>query len=857
MIIRTFLALLLCALSSKIAAADAVYWNYGIASVQVGWDKQHRGPVGYKISFVGLGPDNASRKLATCIELATRSAGETSQKPLDNYILDATQVADRMIDAKERITADTLRARFKAETDKTEVMIAYAELVYRGTVVRCMSGDESAGRLVQLGIVSRLCVTWAPVGNVCKQARDPVGRNQDPATGRYAKVYDWLASRGALRPLNQIVQLVGDNGSVKEIQPDLRDRYYLPAPTETEAQRQFEDGAERFRRKAWRYDYVAPGVVKIDKSVALALVDTLDHPAFIVPKLLDARRPLLAASNEVARTRLRECMLYQGNVELSVAASCAGVRGPVEILAACVQGARCVPDLAERATRAALIFAEPLSLSDMARGSLLPRVLGGATFEQYKTAARLCAQTTSNQIGFNYCLLKTQLNGADAVALQCLETNGIKGAARCVSGGLGNSPEARAAKCVLEADDDRAKALCLASETSPRAAQAYQCYQDNIDNREAAAACIASANLSPEAKAAVACATQSPKDYGAIGACLVSRNLSGDAQRLVGCYASANGNWVGAAACLAGGALSAEQKILLQCATQTGMEPLSFAACTGGMLALKEFQQCRNKGFGEDECFGENNEIRKFVRNIGLGDISGDTVVGQYASLHLDALKTTVSVAEGLLVGAGRIVEGFGEVGSGLLGALDDFYDQRKKDVCNLVGVVCDAFHLSETLPLETTPRWQDNWDDKNGVRASAARVRSHFTENNGIQIPCDPASTETPNIFTPCGSSMGDYLGENYRVRGSIFTLGTADVPPVQRRDLKAILENVQRDSNAGFKEKQALAREAFDLIESSKDGTVLYGGKEVAIPVQLPPPPPDRLLQLGIHAPSWLFAH
>ncbi|TBG66572.1 hypothetical protein [Rhizobium leguminosarum] len=859
MIFRIFFPLIFFAFAASVALADSVYWNYGIASVQVGFDKDRNRPVGNKISFVGLGPDNISSRFENCIKNGTIAAGESTWIPLDNHILDATQVVESMVASKELINTETLKARFKDETDKTETLIAHAEQVYRRTIAKCMGGNEEAARSVQLGIVSRICVTWAPAGNPCQEARSPVGRMKDPATGRYAKIYDWLEPTGALRPLNQIVQLVGKGGRVGDIAPDLRDRAYIPAPSEEVAQRVFEDGAERFRRIGLRYDYIAPRVATIDKSVAIALIDVMDHPAFVFDKLKDAHKRLLSASNEVARTRLKECLLYQGKPDILTAALCAGVKGEVQALEACIEGGRCVPDMAAEAARAALTYTSSFSIKDLALNSQLPRILGDGSFEQYKNAARACAEINSNTQDFSFCVLRSQLKGADAVVLQCIRNNGAEAAAKCVAENMPNSAGARAARCFLEAQDDRAKALCLASEIVPDAARAYQCYVDNAGDKSAALACVAAENLSPEAKTVISCATQSRKDYKAVGACLVSKNLSGDAQRLVNCYASSNGSWVGAGICLAGGSLSAEQQILLQCATQTGGEPVSFAACTGGLLALKEFQQCQDNSFGEDDCFGENNEIRKFVKNVGLGDIDRNTVVGQIANAHLDALKSTVSVTESIIGGVGRVADDIGRELGRIPGALAGLPDGVREEACKVLGDVCPDWDL-DINPFNSAV--QNNLDPDmfhfpiaNEVSVNQAKERIlrwqpwilKPQEPSVLFRPCDEGNFNRDEIaailaLQPCGD-------RSTTASNDILTTDNTDKnEALHNQDMKSVWSMLDTKDPSAMGDVQISTRRAKAIYEASSDGAVQFGDRRVAIPVRLKELSTMRLKLIGI---------
>lgn len=128
---------------------------------------------------------------------------------------------------------------------------------------------------------------------------------------------------------------------------------------------------------------------------------------------------------------------------------------------------------------------------------------------------------------------------------------------------------------------------------------------------------------------------------GGFGTCLASKNIpqiSGDLGKLATCAAGNDGAGLGTAACMLGAGLNADQKIAVQCATHS-VDLTSWAVCTGGLLTFKEFNQCKNAKFGDDRCFGENNEIRKFLRNVLGQDIHKDTLVGQIINVPIEIVK--------------------------------------------------------------------------------------------------------------------------------------------------------------------------------------------------------------------------
>lgn len=720
--------LLIALASSTTAQGEAVYWNYGVASVTVGYSASRR-PVGYKISFVGIGPDGASRPLAACIRRATIAAGEFTQDPLDDDIDDAPAVAQRLIRSNTSLTSETLRIALGAERDKTALMIARAEALFHRSVAGC-AGQAFADQTA-LGMVNRLCVSWSP--EPCLNLRAPVGRAIDRRTTRYSKVFDWLVASGAAPPLNTIVQLVPNGGAPRIIQPDLMDRAYLEAPSADEAQRQFEDGVTRLRDLGRQYDYVVPRVLSLDRGVTLRVIDVVDHPAFVIPLLQDQGRTLLHISDEIARTRLRECVLFLGQRTDAAASNCSGYDLRAGEIAACLGGDHCTPGFGDAARLSALLLNEPQrSLSALARGSTLPRLLGDGSLDDYSEAARACVARVQGDTATNNCVLESTLGGSDLALLQCINGGGYQRASSCVSGLLPRTAEARLARCMFEQTRDDARLLCAAAESSPEAATALACYQQHAGNARATALCIAESELPPSARESLACATQHPGDYKAIGACLIAARVGGDGGRLAGCAIASGGDFVGTAACAAGGSLTPEQQILLQCASQSP-DTASFALCTGGQLSLREFAKCREASFGEGECFGESNSFRVFSRRLGLGDIHHDTAVGQAATIQVDLLVFQFRLAEAVLADTSRFLENAGQSAQDFVSAVNDVVEGIAEGAGNVVEQACQfvGFCRGAGLTVDIRPLGE--------VRAQTGTAR----------IDLDPAMVERDSTGT------------------------------------------------------------------------------------------------------------
>ena len=67
-------------------------------------------------------------------------------------------------------------------------------------------------------------------------------------------------------------------------------------------------------------------------------------------------------------------------------------------------------------------------------------------------------------------------------------------------------------------------------------------------------------------------------------------------------------------------------------------------------MFVKEMFNCVDKKLFEDKCMGENNEIRKFLKALGV-NLTPNTVVGQALNVPLEVIKFQIAVAQAALKG--------------------------------------------------------------------------------------------------------------------------------------------------------------------------------------------------------------
>jgi hypothetical protein len=194
----------------------------------------------------------------------------------------------------------------------------------------------------------------------------------------------------------------------------------------------------------------------------------------------------------------------------------------------------------------------------------------------------------------------------------------------------------------------------------------------------------------------------------AIATCMASKNLpelGGEVGRFAKC-AVMNQCPLAIAACMAAD-LTQEQQVAIQCACQSA-ELASFAACTGGQLTIREFIKCKDKALGEGECFGENNEIRKFAKNVFGQDIHKDTVLGQALNVQLNIVKAQVAFAEAAGKTAQQMADGAVKAGEQVVEGVKHVTNEVQKEGEKAHDTACKVLTCigGVPLPLPKIPPW-------------------------------------------------------------------------------------------------------------------------------------------------------
>lgn len=414
---------------------------------------------------------------------------------------------------------------------------------------------------------------------------------------------------------------------------------------------------------------------------------------------------------------------------------CAGYTVDTLELGNCMSGKACLPALSTDGYASVLEHATVRNGRQLLETSL-PRLTNASMLlSQYEAAADECKKKPREQAAI--CMSRGGLKPTDQKTFDCAtavaaKKGGMKDTSKCLLDAIPDGPDKELAKCATgDLSDHKTMALCVTLPNAPPAVKAgvacmeqfmkmrknqaaFDCVKDNPlvsadlakaaecmnkypNEWTAAAVCFEAGKSLPEGSdEAVKCAS-AVDDYKKFAGCMVTSRLfgnsvGGDGGRLINCAAQSGGDGLGTMACMAGSSLTPEQQIALQCAAQSP-DLISFAGCTGGQLSLREFLKCQGHEFGDEVCFGPNNEIRKFLKAVGI-DVRKETVLGQIGDANLNVLKAQVAFAEAAGKEIGKVgeavfhaAEAIGQTASSVLNGLVNAGNSVVDGVKNLFGI--------------------------------------------------------------------------------------------------------------------------------------------------------------------------
>jgi hypothetical protein len=742
---------LLTSLLPQLAHASRIWYEQGVATVTVGYDSKSRQYTHRKFYVAAYGPESlpgsAHDAARSCTSKVTTAVGEETRVAL--WKVKEPKPPTGLTSADEQTRLKNAAARDAAVDNLVNTSIRS----FRQKLQACGGKTFDASEF-ELALIHRVCDTRT---NSCSSA--PVAYADHPAAQAFAVMSLWIDARNGnhptLPPNSPILlpDLVDARTTFKQLDiktpaaalkkcreeadaksaptakrpltclalemasRDFKESNVWPdAPEGTRAQVELERLVVQARAASKRIDKSAPRLAAVPKEIAIRMVDVLDEPQEALAELKsDANVKLLTIQDELARTRIAECVRFRGQKTPAEVAACAGYSVDVATINQCLSGAACVPKLGDKGWAAVLAQTNVGSLKDVALSSLSPR--SAAQLQQLESAAKECAKKGSRQAAAA-CALEQQLGDKEKKAWACVKGKSASQLdAKSVECALGGSlpPEATKAvdctkkfaktgdqaQCALTAslpspagdllscqkkysNDDKKAAQCMAEAvggTAGDVAKAATCLQNGGDDWAKTAMCVAGNKVPKQVGDVIDCA-QNSSGAAAVGGCLALKNVPDQYRKPAQCIAESGGDPFGAGVCMVSDGLTPDQRIALQCLASTGGEPVSFVTCSGGRLFVKEMFNCVDKKLFEDKCMGEGNDIRKFMKALGV-DLKPTTVVGQVLNAPLDVVKFQVAAAQAALQG----LENFGnnvsrEVGNALQEG-QRIGDQAKKDANN------------------------------------------------------------------------------------------------------------------------------------------------------------------------------
>lgn len=261
--------------------------------------------------------------------------------------------------------------------------------------------------------------------------------------------------------------------------------------------------------------------------------------------------------------------------------------------------------------------------------------------EAKKRLGCLEAQTS---LELQTCLLDVQLPPEQKRMWECLkQKRDISDRIECYLTSLPGSQPASVAAC---ASDPAKRIDCLRAllpAGAQRAAEINQACR-SAANAGTYLTCAKSLGLAvdPKVSDALECGSKATT-WTSAASCLASKKIDGPAGQIAACVADGQAAAPSAiAACVVGRALGFNEdlQMLAQCATVSGGEPISTASCTFGKVALRELAFCTGQKFGEGNCFGDNNTLRRAL------DIKPGSTVAQLVNFQLDVVNGAVSFTQ-------------------------------------------------------------------------------------------------------------------------------------------------------------------------------------------------------------------
>jgi hypothetical protein len=689
-----------------VARAASVWDERPFASVQVGIGEKNHAAIYRVITLGAVGPESGlptpelSDIAKQCVARSASVAAHNLGRRLDDELYAFNDIEQQVRATKRDVNADTLKSQLTELQNRSANIFHFAHEEFRLQLSLCLRSGSVQASQFRLGFAIRLC---EPTGiHACS-----VLLRADGGRGRFEKLVEWL------RPAGYIVTnrwaTVQDSGKPVyepppiELQP-IQSRW--PAePDPNELLSLFERYAVDSKARNTTISYAAPSLMRLTIVQGSQVISVINAPGRVLAQLSPTGAPLekvtydapanaalrgkvvsqpwpktefASWSDEVARTRIKECASFRGISEATRLGECAGYQIDAPKVLSCLTGGQCIPQPGGKVYKIVEALIDKNIGRNLATEIPAPRIMLPKYGDYLSSASKCLDDNRSNPDQATICLVKAGAGDKARSTLECIDKLRKKESSakldECLLTSVSDPQGKQLAGCLLSVNTDpqAAVACTLAGSLPESTRKIITCMYERRTSADAlsTAACAVGNNnqdqqlalrclrvnsgwsgaavctlrgkaaLPPTVSTALDCATKAGVTLASFAGCTVSKNvtLPGDFGRLATCAAANAGSTFGTAACMTSNKLTPEQQIALQCAAYSA-GVATYAICTGGLLAFKEFDNCKHEKFGSNKCFGENNEIRKFFRNVLGQDIHSDTVVGQIINVPLEVIK--------------------------------------------------------------------------------------------------------------------------------------------------------------------------------------------------------------------------
>lgn len=657
------LALCLAFAPSTLFAQDQVWFETPIAEITIGYDEaisQSRQRA-YYLAFIG--PKAAIQKPS-----AARQCAELTVQPQRNRLRTAL---DLSLSRRPKQPGNEWIKKDIADTNRALLNLT---LENDSSFFACLR-KEGAPSLSEAGfylsLVQRDCVM-----PVCKKSKTRQRLSDDSDVAVFESVYRWVAVKSAVEQRNQTglhfrlafkensdtsVYLQTGFGGIREV------NNWPPTRSSEQLAKDFRALVLRVRDLRGtirpRISYVAPLIAGISAEGYVKVVDALVAPSNGFGLVRASGGDSLAdLSNEIARAQLFECRYYRGFKSMAELAKCAGYTLTQEQLANCLGARKCDPPVAATQSAQAILMSASTSLKDVGQGAILPRYLPGdlqglkAVYDRCEAAGATgrdrCIAVSLLETNTDFAKIRTcwsQKDGATKVScsirsfegkispgVACAKSSSQRTAANCILSTQLPPQAQQAWACANKVTGQTHWAKCAAGLAGGDAARIADCQSQSKGSTLRFVTCVGKGKVDAKVARAIECA-HNARGTASIAACAASSQLPEKLSEQIGCVVQAQGEPLGTGVCIAASELNLNpnQQLALQCLASSAGEPTTFAACVAGQLTMKELAQCKGKSFGEENCFGENNEFQKLAKAITGKNIEKDSTVGQIININL------------------------------------------------------------------------------------------------------------------------------------------------------------------------------------------------------------------------------